>query len=393
MKIITFTNLFPSTVQPRHGIFVEERLQHLLRTGQIEARVIAPVPWFPFAGRRFGRYAELARVPKHEERANVSVTYPRYPVIPKVGMTVAPALMAAAMLGPVRRARDELGDGVVLDAHFLYPDGVAAAWIARRLGLPLILTARGNDVTLYPRYRAPRAMILRALRQAARVITVSEALRTQLIALGADPDAIVTLRNGVDLDRFQPAERMAARTKLGFTGPTLLSVGHLIERKGHSIVIEALPSLPDIRYCIIGEGPLEAKLRQLARNLGVADRVTFIGNIPQAQLVDYYSAADALALPSSREGMPNVVLESLACGTPVIAARCEGTPELITTPAAGVLMERRDTASFIDACTQLLNNVPERAAIRAHAETLGWSPTIAGLLDVIRDARGKRAER
>lgn len=386
MKIITFTNLFPSAVQPRHGIFVEERLQQLLRTGQVEARVIAPVPWFPFASHRFGRYAELARVPRHEERGNVSVTYPRYPVIPKVGMTVAPALMAAALLGAVRRTRDELGDGVVLDAHFLYPDGVAAAWIARRLDLPLILTARGNDVTLYPRYRAPRAMILRAVRQAARVITVSEALRTQLIALGADAGSIVTLRNGVDLDRFRPADRATARANLGFTRPTLLSVGHLIERKGHEIVIEALASLPDIRYCIVGEGPLGEKLRHTARALGVADRVTFVGNIPQAELIDYYNAADALALPSSREGMPNVVLESLACGTPVIAARCEGTPELITVPAAGILMAQRDAASFVDACTQLLNNLPSSAATRAHAETLGWTPTIAGLLDVIRKA-------
>ncbi len=386
MKIITFSSLYPSTAQPRHGIFVEERLKKLCATGAVQARVVAPVPWFPFAGARFGHYADLARVPRTDTRIGLTVEYPRYPVIPKVGMTLAPALMAGALLGPVRRALKVFGPEVVLDGHFLYPDGVAAAWIGRRLGLPVILTARGNDVTLYPQYAAPRAMIKWAVNQAARVITVSEALREHLITLGTDAGKVITLRNGVDLDRFAPVDRDAARTRIGMAGTTLLSVGHLIERKGHEVAIEALPALEDVSLYIVGEGPLVKKLNQLAQDLGVAKRVTFVGNIAQDQLIEYYSAADALVLPSIREGMPNVVLEALACGTPVIAARCEGVPELLTVPAAGVLMEQRNAAGLTAAFNQLMANYPQRALTRQHAETLGWEPTIEGLLTVIRAA-------
>lgn len=386
MKIITFSSLYPNAVQPRHGIFVEERLKNLLQTGKVEARVVAPVPWFPLAGKHLGHYAELARVPRTATRIGLTVEYPRYPVIPKIGMTLAPLLMATALLGPVKRIQKAFGPNVVLDAHYLYPDGVAAAWIGRQLGLPVILTARGNDVTLLPRYAAPRAMINWAVRQAFHVITVSEALREQLITLGTEPDKVITLRNGVDLERFHPVDREEARTRTGMSGTTLLSVGHLIERKGHEVIIAALPSLAGVNHYIVGEGPLESKLRKLANKLGVENRVTFVGNVSQQHLIDYYSAADALVLPSIREGMPNVVLEALACGTPVIAARCEGVPELLTTPAAGVLMEQRTADGLVEAYGRLMADYPERAKTREHAETLGWEPTIAGLLDVIRDA-------
>jgi len=327
VKIITFSSLYPNAVQPRHGIFVEERLKNLLHTGKIEARVVAPVPWFPLASKRFGQYAELARVPRSQTRIGLTVEYPRYPVIPKIGMTLTPLLMATALLGPVKRIQKAFGSNIVLDAHYLYPDGVAAVWIGRQLGLPVILTARGNDVTLLPQYFAPRAMINWAVRHAFRVITVSEALREQLITLGTEPGKVITLRNGVDLARFHPVDHEEARARVGMSGTTLLSVGHLIERKGHEVIIESLPSLEGVNHYIVGEGPLEAKLRQLAHKLGVDDRVTFVGNVSQEHLIDYYSAADALVLPSMREGMPNVVLEALACGTPVIAARCEGVPE------------------------------------------------------------------
>jgi len=231
-------------------------------------------------------------------------------------------------------------------------------------------------------------MINWAVCQAARVITVSEALREHLIALGAEPGKVITLRNGVDLERFQPVNRDTARARIGMTGTTLLSVGNLVECKGHEVIIEALPSLDGVNLTIVGEGPLDAKLRGLAQGLGVADRVTFVGNVAQESLIDYYSAADALVLPSIREGMPNVVLEALACGTPVIAARCEGVPELLTTPAAGVLMSERNAAGLIDAYGQLMNDYPKREETRAHAETLGWESTINGLLGVIRDAGG-----
>lgn len=381
--ILTLTGLFPSAARPRHGIFVEERLRHLVAAGDITATVLAPVPWFPFTSRRFGEYADFARTPRREVRHGTEVHYPRYPVIPKAGMNLAPFLMALALLPHVRRLRRQHPDLALIDSHFLYPDGVAACLLGRWLGLPVLMTARGSDVNLYPEYAVPRALIRWAVGTAARVVTVSEALRNRLLALGANPARLITLRNGVDLQRFRPGDRAAARSRLGLTGPTVLSVGNLLELKGHHLLIEALPDLPGVTALIAGEGPLRASLERLARDRGVADRVRLPGNLPQEELIACYNAADLLLLASSREGMPNVVLESLACGTPVVATPVGGIPELIDTEASGRLLPERSAAAIAATVRALLAAPPDRDRVAAQGARFSWVPTIEGLRRVI----------
>src|SRR5699024_6763080 len=158
------------------------------------------------------------------------------------------------------------------DAHYFYPDGVAAVRLGRRLGLPVVVTARGRDINLIPQFRYARRMITRAARQASAVITVSEALKSSLVALEVPDKQITTLRNGVDLRRFRPVDQGAVREKLGLGGNVLLSVGHLTALKGHDLVIQALPSLPEATLVVIGEGRLKAGLRRLAERIGVAER-------------------------------------------------------------------------------------------------------------------------
>src|SRR5262249_50595678 len=160
------------------------------------------------------------------------VDYPRYLVLPKIGMNVAPLLLFRAMDQAFRKLRAEGFRPDLIDAHYFYPDGVAAVWLARRYRLPVVVTSRGTDINLIPQYRPPRGMIQRAAAQADGLITVCEALRQGLIELGVPPAKIVTLRNGVDLQRFRPLDRAALRASLGLTRRTLASVGHLIERKG-----------------------------------------------------------------------------------------------------------------------------------------------------------------
>ena len=389
LKIVTLTTLYPSSVQPRHGIFVEERLRKLLKTGEVDATVIVPVPWFPFNSDFFGIYAKYSRTPRTENRHGLNIRYPRYPLIPKVGMTIAPLLMALALVGRIMRLKKTLGNDFVIDSHFLYPDGIAASLIGRWLKLPVILTARGDDVTVYPQYSAPRAMIKWAARTSQKVITVSEDLRIKLIAIGVSPDKVVTLRNGVDRKRFKPRNQ-ASKRLLGVTGMMMLSVGHLIDRKGHSLLIEALTDIKNVSLFIIGEGPSKRKLQKLADRLGVERRVKFVSNMPQDKLVDYYCAADALVLPSIREGMPNVVLESLACGTPVIAAKCEGVSELIGCSAAGILMKERSSAEMVRAFESLMANYPDPAETRAHSKQFDWETPISGLLEVLRNITSSR---
>ena len=386
INVLTITSLYPNSEQTRHGVFVEERLRHLVATGRFNVQVVAPVPWFPFRSEAFGLYGRYARVPRSEERLGRTVLHPRYLAIPKVGMTVAPFLYAAALGPVVQRRLAGLRGPVVLDGHFLYPDGVATGLLARRFGLPYVMTARGQDVTLFPRHAVPRTLIRRACAGASRVITVSEALRDVLLGLGVAPERVVTLRNGVDLDRFRPGDRVAAREQVGFRRRTLLTVGHLIERKDHELMIRALPLVPDADLVIVGEGPLHQQLLATAREAGVANRVRIVGNVLQDRLVTYYTAADLSLLTSRHEGMPNVVLESLACGTPVIATVVEGVPELLDRPAAGELVGERTPAALAASINRLLARPPDRAATRRHAAGLGWAPTIAGLAAVLEQA-------
>lgn len=376
LRLLTFTSLYPNAAQPRHGVFVEERLRHLVNCGGITATVVAPVPWFPFRSRGFGNYATYASVPEREERYGIQISHPRYPVLPKVGMSIAPLLMYRALLPVLRKRINNGNDFDLIDAQYFYPDGVAAARLGAVMHKPVVITARGTDVTLIPHYRIPRRQIKWAAKHAVAVITVSQALKDTLAAIGVCPDKVAVLRNGVDLDRFHPLDRAAIRAKLDLTGPVWLAVGHLIERKGLPIILAALAKTADVTLLIAGDGPEEARLRQLVKRLGVNERVRFLGAIRHADLCEYYNAADAMVLASSREGMPNVVLEALACGTPVVAARVEGTPEVITSPEAGELMLEHNPDALVQSWEKLQARKPDRRSTRKFAERLGWAPTV-----------------
>jgi len=382
MKLLTFSSLFPNTVKPSHGIFVETRLRYLLGSGKVASKVVAPVPWFPSSNPRFGDYAAFSKVPAHEVRSGIEVSHPRYLVIPKVGMTAAPWLMAQACKAEIGRIIDEGYDFDAIDAHYFYPDGVAAVMLGKYFNKPVVITARGTDINLIPQYALPRKQLMWAAHNAAGMITVCNALREEMIGLGIPGERIVALRNGVDLQRFQPGDRQAARASLGIDGFTIVSVGVLDPRKAHDLTIGALALMPDVKLLLAGIGPERKKLEAQAERLGVADRVTFLGAVPQTELKQYYNAADAMVLASSREGWANVLLESMACGTPVVASNVWGTPEVVAAPAAGVLMKERTAAGIAEALGRLRGAYPDHAATRRYAEGFSWDATTEGQLQL-----------
>ncbi len=388
MKLLTFSTLFPNTQKQSHGIFVQTRLRYLLASGQVESKVVAPVPWFPSDDPRFGDYAHYSKVPARETRFGIEVTHPRYLTIPKVGMSVAPFLLAAAVKPAIGRILDEGYRFDAIDAHYFYPDGVAAIMLGRYFNKPVVITARGTDINLIPQHLVPRKLILWAASRASGMITVCNALKDEMVALGVDASRITPLRNGVDLQLFQQGDRQALRTKLGLNDFTLMSVGHLIERKGHHIPVAALASLPNVRLLIAGDGPERKNLEDLARRSGVLDRVTFLGALPQATLTEYYGAVDALVLASSREGWANVLLESMACGTPVIASNVWGTPEVVAAPQAGVLMRERTPAGLVEAVATLRAGYPSHDETRRYAEKFSWADTTQGQIDLFRKVIG-----
>ena len=276
IRTLLFSTLYPSSARPIHGIFVETRLRELLKSGEVETKVVAPVPWFPFSGERWGEYGRFAATPRFEQRNGVDVHHPRYFLPPKIGMNIAPHTLARSALPTIRKLMRDGFDFDLIDAHYYYPDGVAAGFLAKWLGKPFVVTARGTDLSQIPQFAYPRRLILDTAARAAASIGVCAALMDSIAELGADRQRLHVMRNGVDLERFQPVDRVEARRYLGLPidRRILLSVGLLIERKGHHIAIEALKQLPEeVLLVIAGSGPERERLQNLARECGVAARV------------------------------------------------------------------------------------------------------------------------
>lgn len=394
IRLLTFSTLFPSSVRPGHGIFVETRLRELIASGQVESRVVAPLPWFFSTDARFGDYARMAQTPVREFRNGLDVLHPRYFLPPKVGMSIAPWVLALGALSAVRALLKEGYDFDAIDAHYYYPDGVAAAILARHFRKPLVITARGTDLNLIPQYFLPRKMIQWAASRADASIGVCAALMDVLREWGVPGDRLHVMRNGVDLERFRPVPQPDARAELGTNGsPLLLSVGYLIERKGHHIAIDALaalmPTHPGARLIVIGDGEERENLIEQCQRLGVESRVTFTGALPNTDLFRWYSAADVMILASSREGWANVLLESMACGTPVVATRIWGTPEVVAQTVAGQLVDKREGAAFADAIRLLLAAYPDRMKVRAYAEQFSWQSTTDAQLQLFGRIAGR----
>jgi glycosyltransferase involved in cell wall biosynthesis len=393
LSVLTVTTLFPNSAQQAHGIFVETRLSKLVATGQVTARVLAPVPWLPPLV-AYGDLGRIRDIQRREVRNDFTVDHPRYLVIPRIGMNAAPYTLYGALR---RSLKQLLASGYrpdVIDAHYFYPDGVAAVWAAREFGIPVAVTSRGTDINLIPEFARPRKLIQKAATQADGLITVCQALKDRLIELGIPGERVVVLRNGVDLDLFRPLNRATVRREFGITRRTIGSVGHLIQRKGHHHVIAALAHLPDTDLVIVGTGPERQSLEKLAAQSGVSDRVRFLGLLDQQTLCRVYNALDALVLASSREGWANVLLEAMACGTPVVASSVWGTPEIVAAPEAGVLMPTLDEKGVVAAVTQLFQALPRREVTRRYAERYDWELTSDGQIKLFRDiiARRKRSQ-
>ena len=379
---------------PAHGVFVENRLKAFLERHDADVRVVAPTPWFPFKAEVFGRYGQWAKAPRHETRFGVPIWRPQYFLAPKLGMHMAPAALEHCLERTLKKFGEDGWYPDFIDAHYFYPDGVAAVNVGRKADIPVIVTARGTDVNLIPKYETPRNRIIASAKAADAIITVAGALKDELVSLGVDGEKINVFPNGVDLEMFKLKDRNDARQAIGLgeiDGPILASVGHLIERKGHHLAIDALQKIDGAHLVIAGTGVEEKNLRTQVQTLGLDERVHFLGQIDHASLSDVYNAADLLILASSREGWPNVLLEAMACGSPCVATPVWGTREVIRTPAAGALSADRSANAIADAVNIVLKNPPTRSDTRAFAEQHSWASTADSMAALFSDFSKKSA--
>ena len=360
LRVLSIATLFPDAARPNFGLFVEKSLRALAAQPGIALTVVAPVGLPPFPLSLHKRYRALRNLPQSESWNGLTVRRPRFTLIPRVGARFNPAKVARAVLSAVRGQPFD-----VVDAQFFYPDGPAAMRVAEELGLRFSAKARGADISHFGHEPATRSQVIEAGRKAAGVLAVSEAMRGDVAAIGIDPAKVAVHYTGIDAARFHPGDRTAARATLGMDGaPAILSVGALIPRKGQALVIQALPTLPNIHYWLAGAGEAEDQYRALAAKLGVDDRVHFMGPVANADLPQLYRAADAVVMPSVSEGLANAWVEALACGAPIVISDAGGAAELVTSPIAGRIVERTPDA-IAAAVRGLLANPPSPADVAA----------------------------
>lgn len=390
LRILSLSTLFPSPARPAFGKFVANQMAAVAARGDVDLVMVNPVglPLWPLS--RSKPYRSLAACPLQSQAGRLTVHHPRFTLIPKIGGDSNPARIARAVLPLARRLHAEQPFDLV-DTQFFFPDSPAAALIAQELGLPLTIIARGSDIHYWGKRPKALAQMLGAADQAAALLPVSAALGRDMAALGMDAAKIAPHYTGLDRNRFYPRPRAEARValpeQLGLTlpegAPLLVCPGALIAIKGQALALEALAHLPTAHLALAGTGPDEAALRAQAE--AFEGRVHFLGQVSHDALPLLMSAADAVVLPSEREGLANVWIEALACGTPLVIPDIGGAREVLTNPSAGRLAARSGLA-IAEAIRDLLSAPVAQGDVGANVSSFSWENSAAHLVETWRAA-------
>lgn len=358
LRVLTLSTLFPDRTRPGFGGFVERQALGLAAHPDVELQVVAPyaVPPTPWA-KRHPVYREISGLPARESWKGLDVHRPQFPTIPLIGGRLNPWSMWWTLIPLLDAIRADFPFDVI-DAEFFYPDGPAAVRLGRRYGVPVSIKARGGDIHRWGDIPACRRMIVAAGRDADGMLAVSGALRADMIAMGLPGERITVHHTGVDQAMFRPADRDAAKAVLGIVGPLVVTAGNLIPLKGQALVIEAMRALPEVNLLIAGRGPDHDRLAAQIAAAALGDRVRLLGALSHDRLPGLFAAADVMALPSASEGLANVWVEALACGTPIVITDVGGAREVIDRPAAGRLVERTPEAIAAGIRELLANPAP-----------------------------------
>jgi len=374
MNILTLTSLFPNHCEPNYSIFIKKRIEALSKLASV--KVVAPVPWtlkFPL----IEKYKKYAQIALQENQDGLEVFHPRYLVTPKIGRLLYGHMFLYSIKGVIRGIINEYPCDI-LDVHWIYPDGFAGVKLAKMLGIPVSVTVRGSDINLYPQYPFRRRLIAHTLKEANLVIAVCKDMVGKISALGVNETKIKVIPNGVDIKRFYPMKKKEARNRLGLLDnyKLILSVGRLESPKRFDLLIKAIKILieytSDILLIIIGEGTNRLRLEKLGRRLRILERVKLLGARPNEELVYWYNAADVFCLPSDSEGWPNVLFESLACGTPVVASNVGGIPEIIFSEDYGILVNKQDVKKWTQGIFKALTREWDKKRLVDYAQQNTW---------------------
>ncbi|MFO0759442.1 MAG: glycosyltransferase family 4 protein [Byssovorax sp.] len=382
MNVLVFTNLYPSTVDPTLGMFNQHTFNALAR--RCPVRVVAPIR----AWARFNRPLDVIR-PLHEHYTGLDAIFPAYWSIPS-----APVLHGAGMYLSsypwVSRLRRSFPFDVIV-AAWAYPDAVAAARLAQRWDVPLVTAVLGSDVYELPRaFFGLKPQIEWGLGRAQRVLSVSRAMADRVAELGVPRERVIVQHNGVDGERFAVRDRDASRDAVGLPHrrKVIGYVGNLRTEKGSDVLIEAMDHLvnklgvKDPELVIVGSGELGPSLEKRVGALGLSSNVRFAGRKLHDEIPRWMNAFDVFCLPSRREGCPNVILEALASGKPVVASNVGGIPELVD-EKNGILVPSESPAALAQAFKDALERSWDPEALRGSVQFLSWDAVGATYFDLL----------
>ena len=330
MRLLTCSSNYPNPGEPNKGIFQHRKLRAMSARADLE--IVVPVPyftkWIPIK-----KYSHFARIPRQAVLDGLTIRYPRVLVTPQVGRSLY-GLTYAASLYPVVSRLVKANRPDALLAFWAYPDGFATVLLSRLLRLPVFVGAMGCDVNALDTHLGKRAMVTWAFRNCTGALAVSRALGSAIEALGVSREKIAVVPNGLDDAFLAQISTPRLPRPSGERVKTVLYCGWLSPEKDPVYLLEAARRLfstrPDVRLKYVGGGVLKGRIERMAADWGITDRVTLAGEARHDEIVDHMLKADVLCLPSLREGYPNVLLEALACGLPIVATNVGGVSEIVT---------------------------------------------------------------
>lgn len=375
MKVLAITNLFPNNKEPAKGIFNKQQFLELKK--YCEIKVIAPVQWHRCAG-----------IDRNEIIGGIEVHHPRFFYIPRFGRSLNGYFFYLSLINKVKQLRKNFKFDLIL-AFWAYPDGFGSFLLSKYFKKPVIIKAGGSDINYNTQYPLRRRIISYALRNSDKVISVSNALKKRMVEIGVPESKIFVNPNGVNTALFFPMSKDDCRKKLklNLNSKIILFVGNLVSVKGINYLIEAFNKLDhkgaDLKLLIVGSGGLKTSLEEQVVKSGIKEKVLFCGKKDHEEIPIYINACDVFCLPSINEGCPNVVLEALACGKPVVASRVGGIPDMVTSDKFGVLVEPQDSVALAEGLKKALLIEWDKEFTRKGHSSLSWALSTKSLFEQI----------
>lgn len=346
MKVLIITNLFPNSKEPTRGIYNKQEFLELAKLCEI--KVVAPLPWY-----------YKREVPKREDIDGIDVYHLRYFMMPKIARSLYGFFFFLSLVEKVKKIYENFKFDLIF-AAWVYPDGFGSFLIAKALRTSIVIKVQGSDVNRHTKYYIRRKMISYTLRNSKKVIAVSKALKERMIEISVPEDKIIVISNGVDTSLFKPMDKEECRKKMGLplNKKIILFIGNLVPVKGVDFLVEAFykvsDTIKDLILVIVGDGHKKQTLWEKTKKLGLEKRINFVSKQSHNTIPLWINSCDVFCLPSLSEGCPNVILEAIACGKPIVASNVGGIPELLESNGNTILVTPGNSDELANAISNIL---------------------------------------